>query len=222
MVQRETPKRKESGEGQEKSGGSAFAGRDDRRGGVAGLHLPMLLITQLRRYLGTRPSSPPPISLRESLMHKRRTSPHYRKEGASNHCIPRYRSAGNHLVPSDATSERALPERQRTLVQNPAQLYLTLTCLTYLTYHRYGALPAPYCHPSIEYLSIRDFPQQDPLCSDDGCYFANVPTTYWVMGLGWLAHRILPYLMHLASRLEPAAGAQDTTEQSPFCQIMDS
>ncbi|KAK1729492.1 uncharacterized protein BDZ83DRAFT_33607 [Colletotrichum acutatum] len=45
---------------------------------------------------------------------------------------------------------------------------------------------------------------------------------YRVMGLGWLAHRILPYLMHLASRLEPAACAQNITEQSPFCQIMDS
>lgn len=64
--------------------------------------------------------------------------------------------------------------------------------------------------------------QQDALCSDDRRCSSDAPPIYWVMGLGWLAHRILPYLMHLASRLEPAACAQNITEQSSFCQIMDS
>ncbi|KAK1472022.1 hypothetical protein CABS01_04665 [Colletotrichum abscissum] len=182
----------------------------------------MLLITQLRtNCVGTRPSTPPPTFI-EGKFDAQETNQSTLQEGGGEQPLYTYRSAGTQLVPSDATSERALPERQRTPVQDPAQLYLTLTCLTYLTYHRYGALPTPYRHPSLEYLCIRDYLQQDPLCSGDGCCFANVPTMCWVMGLGWLAHRILPYLMHLASRLEPAAGAQNITEQSPFCQIMDS
>lgn len=87
MVQRETPKRKESGEGQEKSGGSAFAGRNDRRGGVAGLHLPMLLITQLERHQ-TSNTTTHLIEGKFDAQGTNQSTLQYRKEGASHHCTP--------------------------------------------------------------------------------------------------------------------------------------
>ncbi|EXF78180.1 obg family GTPase CgtA [Colletotrichum fioriniae PJ7] len=177
----------------------------------------MLLITQLERHQTSNTTTTHLIEEKFDAQGTNQSTLQYRKEGASHHCTPctKLGTAWFHLMQRPNVRFQNANERLSKI--RPNSRYFNLPHLPQV----WTALKAILA--SLHQIIIYDgYFQRDALCSDDRRCSSDAPPMYWVMGLGWLAHRILPYLMHLASRLEPAACAQNITEQSSFCQIMDS